>query len=32
NNKPIHDAKPGPVSRRIRALLQADLALSGTPF
>jgi branched-chain amino acid aminotransferase len=32
STKPIHDAKPGLVSRRIRALLQADLALSGTPF
>jgi branched-chain amino acid aminotransferase len=32
NNKPIHDAKPGPVSNRIRALLLADLALSGTVF
>jgi branched-chain amino acid aminotransferase len=32
NNKPIHDAKPGAVSKRIRALLMADLAESGTAF
>jgi branched-chain amino acid aminotransferase len=32
NGKPIHDARPGPVSARIRALLQADLAKNGTPF
>ena len=32
NNKPIHDAKPGAVSRRIRALLMADLEQIGTPF
>lgn len=32
NGKPIFDAKPGPVSARIRALLAADLAKNGTPF
>jgi branched-chain amino acid aminotransferase len=32
NNKPIHDAKPGAVSKRIRALLMADLAANGTAF
>lgn len=32
NGKPIHDARPGPVARRIRSLLQADLAKSGLVF
>ncbi|MDR3641308.1 MAG: aminotransferase class IV [Humidesulfovibrio sp.] len=32
NNKPIHDAKPGPVTKRIRALLQADLQQTGLVF
>ncbi len=32
NGKPIHDARPGPVTRRIRALLQADLLKNGLPF
>lgn len=30
--KPIHNAKPGPVSRRMRLLLQQDLVENGTPF
>jgi len=30
--KPIHDAKPGPVTRRVRALLQADLQQNGLVF
>jgi len=32
NDKPIHNAKPGPVSKRIRQLLQQDLVENGTPF
>jgi len=32
NGKPIHDARPGPVTRRIRELLQADLTKNGLPF
>jgi branched-chain amino acid aminotransferase len=32
NGKPIHDAKPGPVTRRMRALLQADLQQNGLSF
>ncbi|MBU1229781.1 MAG: aminotransferase class IV [Proteobacteria bacterium] len=32
NAKPIFDARPGPVSRRIRALLMADLEESGLVF
>ncbi len=32
NDHPIHDVRPGPVSRRIRELLQADLQATGTPF
>lgn len=32
NDKPIHDARPGPVSRRMRQLLQKDLVENGTPF
>ncbi|WP_022661921.1 aminotransferase class IV [Paucidesulfovibrio longus] len=30
--KPIHNVKPGPVSRRIRELLRKDLAENGLPF
>lgn len=30
--KPIHNVKPGPVSRRIRELLQRDLTENGLPF
>lgn len=30
--KPIHDVRPGPVARRLRALLTQDLADNGTPF
>lgn len=32
NGKPVHDARPGPVSRRLRALLRQDLADNGVPF
>jgi len=32
NGKPIHDARPGPVSKRIRELLTADLAKNGLVF
>ena len=32
NDKPIHDVRPGPVSRRIRILLQEDLQKNGTLF
>lgn len=32
NDKPVHDARPGPVSRRLRALLRQDLADNGVPF
>lgn len=32
NKKPIHDARPGPVTKRIRALLKEDLAKNGLPF
>lgn len=32
NGKPIHDVRPGPVSKRIRELLKKDLAENGTPF
>ncbi len=32
NDKPVHDARPGPVSRRLRALLRQDLADNGIPF
>jgi branched-chain amino acid aminotransferase len=32
NGKPIHDVRPGPVSRRLRALLQADLQQNGVTF
>ena len=30
--KPIHNVKPGPVSKRIRELLRQDLAENGLPF
>jgi len=30
--KPIHDARPGPVTRRLRELLKADLQQSGLVF
>ncbi len=30
NGKPIHDVRPGPVSKRLRALLQEDLQTNGT--
>jgi branched-chain amino acid aminotransferase len=30
--KPIHNVKPGPVSRRIRELLQKDLHENGLPL
>ncbi|WP_027722237.1 aminotransferase class IV [Maridesulfovibrio zosterae] len=32
NKKPIHDVRPGPVCKRMRELLQADLAKNGTPI
>ena len=32
NSKPIHDVRPGPVSRRLRELLQNDLQQEGVPF
>jgi branched-chain amino acid aminotransferase len=32
NGKPIHDVRPGPVSRRLRSLLQEDLRNNGVPF
>ncbi len=32
NGKPIHDVRPGPVSRRMRELLMQDLADSGIPL
>lgn len=32
NDKPIHNAKPGPVSKRMRQLLQQDLVENGVPF
>ncbi|CAM2060275.1 Branched-chain amino acid aminotransferase/4-amino-4-deoxychorismate lyase [Desulfovibrionales bacterium] len=32
NGKPIHDMRPGPVSQRLRALLQQDLEREGTPL
>ncbi len=31
NGKPIHDVRPGPVTRRMRTLLQEDLRQNGTP-
>lgn len=32
NGKPIHDVRPGPVSRRMRELLRRDLEINGTPL
>ncbi len=32
NDKPIHDARPGPVAKRLRELLVADLAKNGLVF
>jgi branched-chain amino acid aminotransferase len=32
NGKPIHDARPGPVTKRLRELLQNDLLENGTAF
>ncbi len=32
NGKPVHDARPGPVSRRMRQLLREDLKKNGVPF
>ncbi len=32
NGKPIHDVRPGPVSRRLRVLLQEDLQKEGVSF
>ncbi|MCA1743596.1 MAG: aminodeoxychorismate lyase, partial [Desulfovibrionales bacterium] len=32
NGKPIHDVRPGPVSRRLRQLLMEDLEKNGTEF
>lgn len=32
NGKPVHDARPGPVVRRIRELLQKDLGENGVGF
>lgn len=32
NAKPIFDARPGPVTRRVRALIQADLQQNGQVF
>ncbi|HWR03955.1 MAG TPA: aminotransferase class IV [Humidesulfovibrio sp.] len=32
NNKPIFDARPGPVTKKLRALLQADLQKNGLVF
>lgn len=32
NNKPIHDARPGPMSKRMRGFLIQDLQENGTPF
>jgi branched-chain amino acid aminotransferase len=32
NGKPVHDARPGPVSRRMRELLRQDLAENGVAF
>ncbi len=31
NDKPIHDVRPGPVSRRMRQLLMQDLSENGIP-
>jgi len=32
NDKPIHDVRPGPVSKRLRELLQKDLWENGVEF
>ena len=32
NNKPIHDVRPGPVSKRLRVLLQEDVQKNGVAF
>jgi branched-chain amino acid aminotransferase len=32
NDKPIHDARPGPVAKRIRELLQQDFAENGVAY
>ena len=32
NGKPIHDVRPGPVSKRLRELLVRDLEENGTLF
>ena len=32
NDKPIHDARPGPVAKRVRELLVADMAKNGLVF
>ncbi len=32
NGKPIHDVRPGPMAKRFRELLKADLEANGTPF
>jgi branched-chain amino acid aminotransferase len=32
NGAPVGDGRPGPVSRRLKALLVADLAANGTPL
>lgn len=32
NGSPIADGRPGPVSKRIKSLILADIAANGTPF
>ncbi len=32
NKKPVHDVRPGPISRRMRQLLREDLQKNGTPI
>ena len=32
NGKPIHNVQPGPVSRRLRELIRADIQAEGLPF
>lgn len=32
NDKPVHDVRPGPVSKRMRQLLHEDLEKNGVPF
>ncbi|NCC23885.1 MAG: aminodeoxychorismate lyase [Deltaproteobacteria bacterium] len=32
NGRAIHDVRPGPMSRKLRAMLQDDLQKTGTPF